>query len=225
MSGLLDLLFPHRCPCCGTICAQELCDTCKQQFTPAIQSDCEPNWNSDVLLQEFRAVFRYQAASRRAVLRLKFGKSAAAADLPGRLMALAATQMKHYPQFSCIVPVPLHRARLQMRGFNQSELLARRISKYTKLPLRTRLLRRIRNTTAQSTLALAQRRHNLCGAFQAKNVAGLHILLVDDVATTGSTARECAKTLLEAGAASVSFCCFATVPSKSICQEKIGVIE
>lgn len=218
MSRFLDLLFPPRCPCCGTVCQQELCEACKQQLTPTTHADCRPDWNWDGLLQEFRAVFLYQGASRGAVLRLKFGKSAAAADLPGRLMALAATQMKHYPQFSCVVPVPLHCSRLRTRGFNQSELLARHIAKQTGIPLRTRSLRRIRNTTAQSTLALAQRRTNLHDAFAAKGVSGLHVLLVDDVATTGSTARECAKTLLEAGAASVSLCCFATAPMKIICQ-------
>lgn len=225
MSRFLDFLFPPRCPCCGTVCQLELCEACKQQLTPTTQADCRPDWNWDGLLQEFRAVFRYQGASRRAVLRLKFGRSAAAADLPGRLMALAATQMKNYPQFSCVVPVPLHRTRLRTRGFNQSELLARHIAKQTGIPLRTRSLQRIRNTTAQSTLALTQRRCNLHDAFAAKGVSGLHVLLVDDVATTGSTARECAKTLLEAGAASVSLCCFATATMKINCQAKSGVIE
>jgi ComF family protein len=103
-----------------------------------------------------------------------------------------------------LVPVPLHRHRLRERGYNQSLQLARQLGRQLKVPVEPRLLRRIRMTTSQQGLDAVARNSNLRGAFAVTaQLAGRHLLLVDDVMTTGSTARECAGVLRQAGAASV----------------------
>ena len=101
-----------------------------------------------------------------------------------------------------LVPVPLHRRRRGERGYNQSELLARRVSAACGLPMWTHALTRVRYTEQQAHLKLAERQHNLANAFRADAgcVRDKSLVLVDDVFTTGATLRECAKALLESGA-------------------------
>ncbi len=96
----------------------------------------------------------------------------------------------------CLVPVPLHRKRMKQRGFNQSELLAWRLSRLLNIKIATGLLKRIRNTASQQELNKNERILNIAGAFQAIGktaFANRHVILVDDVCTSGSTLTECAK--------------------------------
>lgn len=105
-----------------------------------------------------------------------------------------------------VVPVPLGPRRLNARGFNQSELLARSVSAFLGAPCETDLLVRNRETDQQTGLAARDRRKNVAHAFSApdpERVAGRRLLLVDDVCTTGATLEACAVPLLAAGAAGV----------------------
>ncbi len=108
-------------------------------------------------------------------------------------------------RFDLIIPVPLHPARQRERGFNQAELLAELLAESTNLPMRN-ALERTRYTTTQTAYDRAERMENLHGAFRLRknrDVRGLHVLLIDDVLTTGSTLSECARVLRKAGAISV----------------------
>jgi ComF family protein len=107
--------------------------------------------------------------------------------------------------FDLVIPVPLHPARLRERGFNQAELLAKILAQKINIPLGC-ALERIRYTTTQTAFDRVERMENLRGAFRLRKkigVRGLHVLLVDDILTTGSTLSECARVLREAGARSV----------------------
>lgn len=103
-----------------------------------------------------------------------------------------------------IVPIPLHRARLAERGFNQSELLARAVGRRLGLTVRSGLVRR-KNTIPQVELSGAARRKNMSGVFKWRggDLRGQTILLIDDVGTTGTTLDEAARVLREAGARQV----------------------
>jgi ComF family protein len=145
---------------------------------------------------------------RPAVHLMKFeGVPTLAAPL-GRLLAAAMLQLREdSPEAMAVVPVPLFRGK---RSFNQSTLIAqsalrhvRRADPAWQLSLQPKLLRRTRWTESQFLLSPAQRRDNVRGAFEAGYVRGLHILLVDDIYTTGATVAECTRVLLRAGAASV----------------------
>lgn len=112
-----------------------------------------------------------------------------------------------------IVPVPLHWFKKMRRGFNQSELLSRRIHKQFSIPLSTNNLCRIKNTASQTQLSKSQRQANIHDAFfvnHPKSFKGKKVLLVDDVLTTGVTVSECCKRLREAGAKSVHVLIMAT---------------
>jgi ComF family protein len=119
-------------------------------------------------------------------------------------------------QADLIVPVPLYRARLWRRRYNQSAVLARAIGEISGLACDTRVLRRIRPTRTQVGLTHSQRLRNVAGAFEvdpkaAALLSGTHVILVDDVITTGATANACAKALLKAGAAQIDVLSFGLV--------------
>jgi ComF family protein len=142
----------------------------------------------------FRAiVYRYEDRAAQAVRRLKYNRSTGLAPWMAEEIAQASAKLP----FDAVVPVPIHWSRWCWRGFNQSDLIAAR------LPSEPRLLRRVRATRPQVGLNREERLRNLEGAFAARPCVGRSILLIDDVVTSGQTATECAKALLEQGAKEV----------------------
>ena len=108
-----------------------------------------------------------------------------------------------------IIPVPLHRSRERVRGFNQAELIAARLGVSTT----TRLLRRRKDTPSQTGLTRNERRRNLAGAFEVDGRISGTVIVVDDVYTTGATLNEIARTLKRAGAERVEVLTVARVPA------------
>ncbi|WP_242604572.1 ComF family protein [Legionella fairfieldensis] len=112
----------------------------------------------------------------------------------------------------CLIPVPLHAKRLQQRGFNQAAELARLLAKKLKLPCDFKLCKKIIHTAPQASLDSKQRQQNLHQAFQSKTTSYQHVILVDDLLTTGSTANELARVLKRQGVSRVDlWCCARTV--------------
>ena len=144
--------------------------------------------------------YRYHGVSQQLIVRLKFQGIYQAAE------PLVEGMLSCFPgrPLDILVPVPLHKSNYSKRGFNQSELLCRLLCEETGLSYQKALIKTIK-TKRQSTLSHEQRHVNIKGAFSAAMpVDGLRILLVDDVRTSGSTARSCADVLLKAGAKEVS---------------------
>lgn len=152
-----------------------------------------------------RAAARYGAHVREALHAFKFGGRRALAAPLGDLVAELGSGLP-LPALDVIVPVPLHPRRERERGFNQSWLLARRVGAAWQVTARGDVLTRRIATAPQTALGAEARRLNVDGAFHVKRpelVAGRHVVLVDDIMTTGATAGACARVLREAGAATV----------------------
>lgn len=223
----LDTLFPPRCCACPAFCAERFCPrhaptaialappfclVCAEPFDPLARRDarCRTCREAKHSFDVARSAWIYDGAPRDAIHRFKYeGKTALAARLAPAMadLLLHDETLRQHSPFDCLVPVPLHARRQRRRGYNQSELLCNALSRQTEIPVRI-LLERTRATRPQVGLNLKARGDNVRGAFAlhprfAGDVRGLHILLVDDVFTTGSTLRECAAVLKRAGAGSV----------------------
>jgi ComF family protein len=121
-------------------------------------------------------------------------------------MAFAAVDAAHMRDIDYLIPVPLHSSRLRERGYNQSDLLAADISDELSIPCLRQVLVRARNTRSMTALSPLRRRRNVADAFRVipgTDLQGKHIVLVDDVFTTGATADACARILVLAGCAEV----------------------
>ena len=148
-------------------------------------------------LTEVHAAFLYGFPLDRLLPRLKFHRDLAAGRLLAQVMAMSFANLARP---DVLVPVPLHRARLRQRGYNQALELARPMGRMLDLPVDAGLLLRIRNTSAQSRLDADARIGNLRHAFDvASRIAPPHVALVDDVMTTGATLHAAADALFDAG--------------------------
>jgi ComF family protein len=167
----------------------------------------EPAWDAAW------APFRYEWPLAQLEARFKFGGDLAA----GRTLALlwlASSGPEDLPQ--AIVPVPLHRARLRRRGYNQALELAKPLARHFHLPLLPDALQRTRATDAQTELTAVQRRKNVRGAFavQLGDSIPEHVAILDDVFTTGATLTECTHVLKKAGVARVDVWALARAPTR-----------
>ena len=147
------------------------------------------------------APFLYDFPVDRIIHALKYGQQLVVADWAAA--QLAAACRSH--DVSLIMPLPLHPARLRQRGFNQSAEIARLLGNRLNFPVDRSSLVRCRNTAPQATLPLKARRGNVRGAFECRrDLSGEHVLLIDDVLTSGATAGECARILRLHGARQVT---------------------
>lgn len=193
--------LPRNGPCCARCAlplpiAAAMCGQCLRR---------EPPWDGAW------APFRYGWPLDRLETRFKFGDDLAA----GRtLAALWREEPAPVELPALLVPVPLHRARLRQRGYNQALELARPLAAMLGIPLGQDVLVRTRDTSAQTELDRTARRRNVRGAFAVRENAVLpdHIALFDDVMTTGATMAECARLLKRAGVQRVDAWALARAP-------------
>ena len=227
LDSVVTLLFPSDCRLCGLplssssllpVCSECLdsiepvsgdrCLLCGERlFSGFAQSLCGECLTERPPFAEASAYGSYDGGLRELIHLLKYERVRPAADVLGRMLAEAVTDLT--PEFDSelplVVPVPLHATKLRQRGFNQSELIARAMVKQKllgfRLELAPKLLVRKRATESQVGHTRQQRMANLRGAFAVPGaVTGRDILLVDDVFTTGTTVSECARVLRKAGA-------------------------
>lgn len=211
--ALADLFYPQWCVGCERRSSDLLCRPCFESLPWAESPACERCGspaafdtpvcgackNVDFAFQTARAPLRYAGVGKEIVHALKYrGYTAVVEKLAVPLLAEAVGGER----FDGVVPVPLHKARLRKRGFNQAALLAHGLARRINAPA-SDTLQVVRSTRDQVELSAAERRQNVAGAFSAGSRARGRLLLVDDVFTTGATTSACASALLRAGAAEV----------------------
>ncbi|MBO9501974.1 ComF family protein [Brevundimonas sp. A19_0] len=203
-----------------TFLEDPVCDGCGAPFTVDSgdfgEGRCAPCLSHPMAFGRARAACLYDDGSRPLILRFKHADDQPLAPLFARWLSRAARPLLE--QADAVVPVPLHRSRLLARRFNQAAEIARPLARAERLDyLPDALVRRTR-TASQGGLGFRRRHQNVKGVFSVPDtrrarLRGRHILLVDDVLTTGATAEACAKALLDAGARAVDLAVVARVQS------------
>jgi competence protein ComFC len=213
---VLDLFFPRLCVGCGRE-GNLICTDCRRQL-PALGPTCplcgRPQADEVICpaccarispLDSVRSPYRFQGVVRQAVHDLKYRGLRAMARPLGEL--LAAYLVRRPIEADALVPVPLHRRRLRERGYNQSALICRELSRLCGLPVVTEVVLRVSDTPPQVRAAdAASRRANVAGAFVCRDgrLKGKRVIVVDDVCTSGATLESCAAVLKGGGAAYVA---------------------
>jgi ComF family protein len=223
LGSLLNLIFPPLCHQCKTFIpnagAVHLCSGCLAEAKPVVSpfcsccgepfltmggSDhrCGPCQTKPPQFVAARAACIFAGPVRELIHRFKYQHRS---QLRRPLALLTAERLADFAagfQADLLLPIPLHPKRLRERGFNQAVLLGELLSRQWRVPLCRTNLARIRWTEPQVTLTASERAANVRGAFALQRptaVTGQRVLLIDDVYTTGSTVKECARVLLREG--------------------------
>ena len=217
-----DIFYPRCCPVCQKVLKDQrrmICPECEKVLRPIghprcykcgkpIETgeycrDCQKHRH---VYEQGRGIFVYDGIMRRSVTRYKYYGCREYGDFYARAMYRYAQKELREWNPDLIVPVPVHRSKERMRGFNQAADLAERIGKILGIPVAEDVIYKSRETRSQKKLDAEERKKNLRNAFRAAvPVTGLRILVVDDVYTTGSTVEAMAECLLENGAKAVFF--------------------
>ena len=166
-------------------------------------SPLEQMFWGQIPIERATAMFFFSGNNPRSIIhKLKYFNSPKAGEYLARIFADEIKGCGFFSDIDAIVPVPLARSRKWQRGYNQSDWIARGISKQTGIPIIGDAINRVRSNKTQTRLSAQERWDNVEGIFQLSRpevIAGKHILLLDDVITTGATTISCAQTLMEAG--------------------------
>ncbi|ODC01154.1 hypothetical protein A3197_01330 [Candidatus Thiodiazotropha endoloripes] len=224
-SNWLDLLlkhiYPQNCLLCGADAdhRRRFCDPCYQSLPfnrhacprcalplppdAAAETRCGACLNSELPYASCQTALRYEAPSNHLIAQLKFRHQLHLTIPLARLIIDRLGELQNPPDL--LLPMPLHQQRMRQRGFNQAQELARVVAKHYRIPLEDRLVKRTRNTKAQSDLNERLRRNNLRHAFRVYgSLRGSRVAILDDVITTGSTINEMSKALKRCGAAEIT---------------------
>ena len=228
---VLDFALPPRCPGCGAVTAEphRFCLTCWSALTFLGDPCCarcalpfDYDSGPDALCgsclahppryDRLRAAVAYGDIPRAVALKLKYGGRPGIAETMARFM----TRHVDAEAGAILVPVPLHRWRIWRRGYNQAALIASALARRTGLEARLDLIQRVKRTPPLKGMGPRERRDALRGAFRVPahrkaDIQGRPVILVDDVYTSGATAKGCARALKRSGAAEVRVLTWARV--------------
>lgn len=223
---ILDLLFPRRCPICDDIVDRgiQICPECRKRITwisePACKKCGKPleeereeycfdcNRKKHYFIQG-KALWLYRGEVKNSLYRFKYQNRREYAVVYGAEAAAKYGAFIKRMGIQAIVPVPLHKKRQRLRGYNQAQLVAEVLGEYLQIPVIPDLINRKINTKPQKNLSDTQRKNNLQKAFKIeKSIVQLdYILIVDDIYTTGSTIDGVAYELYRQGARHIYFFC------------------
>ena len=228
--NLLDLIYPRRCAVCDNAlpfgkkyicpkCAAKLirvreprCAKCGRPLDSQGTEYCRACLSTRHEFTYGFSLFMYNDAMRESIFRFKYGGRQEYAEFYARAIAKYLRAEILSFRASAIIPVPLHRRRMEERGYNQAELVAEKLGKLLNIPVKSDIVTRIRNTIPQKKLNSSERWKNLKKAFIiSRNVVELErVIIFDDIYTTGSTIDSLSLSLKKAGVKDVFFITLST---------------
>lgn len=201
IEDIVNLFYPKVCGICGKISKEDICNQCKVKI-----KKWKRNKKHIYLTKNFTThmyVFDYQDIIREKILQYKFQEKSYIFRTFVKIILNDKKICGFLKSYDIIIPVPISKKRKRLRGYNQSELIAKIVAKQINgLEYRCDVLYKRRDTLTQSSLNKEKRQENIKDAYYIKNeevVQNKKILLLDDIYTTGSTVNECSKMLKQAG--------------------------
>ena len=208
----IDLVFPNCCPGCDQPLVsgeQHLCTSCELDL-PLYQANenIVSYFAGRLELADARAYLKFYhgGIAQKLLHQIKYKGEQDLGEYLGRMFMQHLSKEAAYSNVEIIVPVPLHKSKLRNRGYNQSEVLAKGMAEVFGIGVESSGVVRIKESETQTRKDRAARWQNVSGIFAVTNdnLQGRHVLLVDDVITTGATLEACGETILAAGASSLS---------------------
>lgn len=219
LAGLIDFVYPRRCPICHEIVAERgslicpgcagktkhvtdpYCIRCGKPLRDSSKIRCSGCEGMDLFFKESRAVFVYDDILKNSIYKFKYGgRKEYACYYAEEIFSCLYTKIKTWNP-EVIVPIPIHKSKLRKRGYNQTYLIAKRLSHLTGIPVDNQLLIRTKKTEIQKNLSGLERSDNIKNAFKigSNRVQYLSAMLIDDIYTTGATMNSSAKVLFDSG--------------------------
>ncbi len=196
--NILELIYPKTCGMCEEISNSYLCSKCKLKIKNLLKLNTTKY--KDKCFNSHTYLFKYEEGIRDKLLKYKFRDYSYLYKFFSEIIINNCNLKNNY---DIILPVPIHKKRKSKRGYNQSELIAKEISKNINVEYSKDVLIKTVDTVPQSTLNQHQREKNVLGIYKVINsqiIKDKNILLIDDIYTTGSTVNECSKVLKQNGA-------------------------
>lgn len=194
----LDFIFPPSCGICDELGEGYLCKKCEEELKIYL-------YQGNMLENKFH-LYKYTGIIRKKLIQYKFNEKSYLADFFCECIIKDKKACEFLKDYDIIIPVPIHKKRKKQRGYNQSELIARKIAKKLDLNIYSDVLIKTKNTKPQSLMGLGERRKNVKGVYFVENkekIRNKNVLVLDDIYTTGATANECMQILKTSGAKKV----------------------
>ena len=190
--NILKIIFPETCEMCGKL-GNIICNNCYNKLKKYEITNKRGN--------KFY-LFKYEEEIRKLLINYKFKGRAYLNKLFSNLIIKNKNACDFIKSYDIIIPVPIHKKRMYERGYNQSELIVKRVAKELKIQdrVKTKILIKQKNTKPQSSISAKQRKENVKNVYTIKNsesIKNKKVLIFDDIITTGSTCNECKKELIK----------------------------
>lgn len=196
----IDILYPKQCAICGKLDKEILCNKCYNSINKTVKID---KYTNDSFNQHMY-IFKYEGIIRNKIIDYKFNDKGYLNEFFVKIILKNKKICRKIKKYDIIIPVPIHKKRKNERGYNQSEIISKKIvENFQNIELITDCLIKEKNTIAQSSLNRNKRKENVKQVYKIENkekIVNKKIILFDDIYTTGSTTRECSKILKQSGA-------------------------
>ena len=200
-SEILNLIYPPVCGICGKLNGNFLCKKCQKELEAEAVFGIDNIENNTKYFDEHLYIFKYEGIIRRAIIKYKFKEETYLYKTFVNFLLKNKKFFEKIKKYDTIIPVPISKKRYKIRGYNQSELIGKELSKKLNINIGTEYLFKTKNIMEQSKLSKEERAKNIQGVYKLINKEKLEnkkILLIDDVYTTGSTVNECSRILRKA---------------------------
>ena len=200
---MLELIYPSVCGICEKIDKEYLCEECKEKLKKYCINEIEDCKENTRVYYDYKIkILRSENIVREKIIEYKFNEKTYLYNTMEKIILNDEKICSFLKKYDIIIPVPMYKKRKQSRGYNQTELISKKLAKDLKIESSNKVLRKVIDTKKQSTLTKKERIKNVENAFNvvnSKSIENKNVILLDDIFTTGSTLNECSRMLKLAG--------------------------